>query len=111
MKVSDDPDRFTLRFSKDISCQPSYTFAGPEDINNEIEVTSIKQGNMINFNFKENTPVTVEVVSILGQKLINAENIMASTQSEKIILPSDYSGIYLIKISSEKGVVIRKFYK
>lgn len=111
MKISDDPNRFTLCFNKDISCMGSYTSAGLDDINNEVEVTSIKEGNLINFNFKENTPVTKEVVSMLGQKLISTERITANTQSEKIILPSDYSGIYLIEISSGKGTVIRKFYK
>ena len=72
---------------------------------------STQQGNILNFNYSEVTQTTISVLNLLGQDIIEKRNLAVGSQSETITLPIDFNGIYFIRISSDKGTVVKKFYK
>ena len=111
MNATDNSDRFVLHFNKDLNCNETVLSSPQMTFENEISIMPAQEGNLVNFNLTENTPVSMEVLNLLGQELVPLKKITANTETEKIILPSGYSGIYIVKISSEKGNVIRKFYR
>ena len=111
-KTTDSPDRFIVHLSKNNFC--SNTLMSSKivtDFENEVNVTTTTEGNLVNFSFAESTPVVIEVMNMLGQDIISAINVVGNTQSEKVVLPAGFSGVYLLKISSEKGTIVKKFYK
>ncbi|MBL0329950.1 MAG: T9SS type A sorting domain-containing protein [Bacteroidetes bacterium] len=65
----------------------------------------------MNFNYSENTSVTISVFNLLGQDIIEERNLVVGNQSETIILPDTFRGIYFIRISSNKENVNKKFFK
>jgi type IX secretion system substrate protein len=76
-----------------------------------VEITTISEGNLINFSFDESTAVTIDVMNMLGQSIIGARSVNAGYSSEKVTLPTDFQGMYLIRITSAKGTMVQKFYR
>ncbi|MCX6295898.1 MAG: T9SS type A sorting domain-containing protein, partial [Bacteroidetes bacterium] len=111
-KTTDSPDRFIVHFSKNNFCSNTLISSkGVTAFENEVNVTTTTEGNLVNFSFAESTPVVIEVMNMLGQDIVSAKTVVGNTQSEKVVLPAGFSGIYLLKISSEKGTIVKKFYK
>ncbi|MGZ6519595.1 MAG: T9SS type A sorting domain-containing protein, partial [Bacteroidia bacterium] len=112
MNTNDNADRFVLHFSKDANCSGFVASSNVEtNIENEISIVRTDEGNLVNFSLTENTPATIEVLNMLGQELVPAKAVIANVEPEKVVLPSGYSGIYIIKVSSAKGAIVKKFYK
>lgn len=110
MNSTDKNDRFVVHFSKEanyrstVSTQPvSSEFA------DQVEITPTTEGNQVNFNLAEVTNSRISVTNVIGQDLIEPVSVSAQSQSVNISLPSDYSGLYLIKIESSKGIVTKKY--
>lgn len=112
MNSSDKPDRFVLHLSKDSNCK---SFIVSSAISNNfadyIEVLPSAQGNVINFNLNETTNSLVTLTNILGQTIVDPISVEAYNQSLNILLPEEFSGIYIIKIESAKGTITKKFVK
>lgn len=112
MNVLEDKNRFVLHFNKNKDCKQTIASQSVEAIeNNTVEVLPYNGGNLLNFNYSENTSVLVSVVNLLGQDIISKNNLIVEKQSEVVVLPDTFHGIYFIKISSSKGDVTKKFYK
>lgn len=108
MNAGDNEERFVLHFSKNGDCKaPQYTVVN--ELNNQLIVLPTAEGNDILFNMNDATNVRIDVTNMLGQQLMNSMNITASNQTEKIALPSDFTGMYLIRISSDKETMVKKF--
>jgi hypothetical protein len=107
-----DEKRFVLHFNKDKDCkEPVETIEMIVEADNSVEVLPIQGGNILNFNYSENTFVSVSVVNLIGQDIVEKQNFSVQQQSETIQLPDTFSGLYFIKISSDKGNEIKRFYK
>lgn len=107
-----DEKRFVLHFNKDKDCKEQLAVQDAiVDVDNSVEVLPIEGGNVLNFNYSENTNVSVSVVNLIGQDIIEKQNFLVQQQSETIQLPDTFSGLYFIRISSDKGNVIKRFFK
>jgi len=107
---NDSKDRFQLLFAKDGNCKTmSSTIASA--IENQVQILPTMNGNSIAFNFAETLNTTVTVTNMLGQSIVEGFAIQANTQTIELGIPSDFSGMYIIKIENEKGVVTKKFVK
>jgi hypothetical protein len=107
---NDSKDRFQLHFAKDGNCKTmSSTIASA--IENQVQILPTMNGNSIAFNFAETLNTTVTVTNMLGQSIVEGFAIQANTQTIELGIPSDFSGMYIIKIENEKGVVTKKFVK
>ena len=107
----EDEKRFVLHFNKDENCKQSKPLEDAAYFDNSVEVLSTQQGNILNFNYSEVTQTTISVLNLLGQDVIEKRNLAIGSQSETITLPLDFNGIYFIRISSDKGTVVKKFFK
>lgn len=110
MNSTDNNDRFVVHFSKDGNCK-SFTSANvlSQDFNEQVEILPTAEGNQVNFNLSESTDARINITNIIGQNLIEPIFMTAQSQSVNVSLPSDYSGIYLIKIESSKGIITKKY--
>jgi hypothetical protein len=105
--TKDNADRFTLHLSKSGNCR-SFTNLSAEQ-SNGIIVLPTSEGNTVSFNMTEVTPATITVTNVLGQNLVEGMSLMAGTQTVNIALPQDFSGMYIIKVESSKGVTSKKY--
>ncbi len=108
----EDKKRFVLHFFKNKDCKQSIN--SEEHIyeeHNTVEVLPYNGGNVLNFNYSENTQVLVSVFNLLGQDIVEKRNFTVEKQSEIIQLPENYRGLYFIKITSDKGNIVKKFFK
>ncbi|MFL5763716.1 MAG: T9SS type A sorting domain-containing protein [Bacteroidia bacterium] len=110
MDTADRADRFALHFSKTGDCKATQAQQNAEG-NQFVEVLPSAAGSHINFSFNESTPVTVEVMNTLGQSIVPELETTAGYSSQEIRLPDDYSGLYIVRITSAKGVVVKKLYR
>jgi len=110
MSTGDNADRFVLHFSKSGNCR---SFVADNAIGTSLEsqitVLPTSEGNSITFNMAETTPVTVTVTNVLGQDVTEKSSVMAATQTMNVALPQDFSGMYILKIESAKGVITKKY--
>lgn len=108
----EDEKRFVLHFNKDKDCKQQASSEGiVYDLDNTVEVLPYDGGNVLNFNYSETTNTAISVHNLLGQDIIEKRNVSVSSQSETILLPEDFKGIYFVKISSDKGTIVKKFFK
>lgn len=108
----EDEKRFVLHCTKNKDCKVSILDA-EEAIaeTNSVDVLPCNGGNVLNFNYAENSSVTISVFNLLGQDIIEERNLVVGQQSETIILPDTFRGIYFIRITSDKENVNKKFFK
>lgn len=108
----EDEKRFVLHFNKNGNCKQSIA-SEEEDpyFDNSVEVLANQQGNVLNFNYSEVTNTSISVYNLLGQDVVEKRNLAVSNQSETILLPDDFKGIYFIQVSSDKGTIVKKFFK
>ena len=85
------------------------TYSTISDFADQVQILPSKEGNVINFNLTETTKINVSVSNILGQVITNPISAEATNQSLSIKLPEEFTGIYVIKIESAKGVITKKF--
>ncbi len=112
MNSTDNPDRFTLLFSKDGACKSAEIATSTSlDFSNQIEILPSLQGNTVNFNLSEITSTNISVINVLGQTIVETITLDASNQSIGITLPEGFTGLYFIKIESSKGSITKKFVK
>jgi Secretion system C-terminal sorting domain len=112
MNPTDNADRFIVHFSKNNTCKSFVANnSTTSNFNNEVTILPTAQGNVIQFNASEITPTIISVVNVLGQTLVDAISVDASTQSVNITLPEGFSGMYLVKVTSAKGAITKKFVK
>jgi hypothetical protein len=45
----------------------------------------------------------------MGQKIVESRSVIAETQTLNVAVPQDFSGMYLVRIESSKGVMIKKY--
>ena len=110
MNAGDNPSRFVLHLSKTTDhCASS--MASAEELESNAEVLSTPGGNRINFSFSEAVPVTIEVVNVLGQQLVEPKQVIAAYSSEDIVLPEGYTGLYFIRIISEQEVIVKELFR
>jgi len=107
---SDNTNRFVLHFSKDNSCKAPVSSIAT-DIQDAILVTQTLTGNLILFNLEEETDAIISVNNLLGQTIVEPIKITAKQQSQSIDLPSDFHGIYFIKITTSSGDLVKKIYR
>jgi hypothetical protein len=111
VNVDDRADRFVVHFSKSGSCR-SFVAANNtlgRDLESMVTVLPTSEGNSIAFNMTEATPATVTVTNVLGQDVIAATSVLAASQTINIAIPQDFSGMYILKIESSKGVITKKY--
>jgi hypothetical protein len=100
-----------LHLSKDGTCKSSVGSNIASSIENQVQILPTSNGNSIAFNFAETVNTTVTVTNTLGQSIVEGFAIQANTQTIELGIPVDFSGMYIIKIENEKGVVTKKFVK
>lgn len=100
-------DRFVLHLSKDQDCRSVIQ----ENAEGLIQITAIPEGNSIYFEFTEPTPVVIDVMNVLGQQLMESRSALISVGTEKIIVPDELSGIYLIRVSTPYKTIVEKFFR
>jgi hypothetical protein len=109
MDPSDRTDRFVLHFSKTGQCSPE---GKPFDnLSNFVEVLPSPAGSLVNFSFSEITPVKIEVLNMLGQSIVPATETAAAFSSREIVLPAEFRGVYIIRITSSKGVTVKELFR
>jgi hypothetical protein len=107
----DEKDRFALHFNKNGNCKSvANSFMG-NGIENQVQVLPNDNGNIINFNFGETLNTKISVSNLLGQDITESMSLQANTQSIQIMIPVSFSGMYIVRIENEKGVVSKKFVK
>jgi hypothetical protein len=102
-------DRFRLILSnkniQEINVSPT-----SENEINEGEITITQIGNAINveteLEIEDNSIVTI--TNLLGQEIIYSENITLISGSNIVALPSNFNGVYLVTVISEKGKRVTK---
>jgi hypothetical protein len=110
LKAGDNADRFIIHFSKDGNCKSAVANSPIQsDFNNQVTILPTVEGNSISFNMSEATPATVSVTNVLGQSIIDNMSVTAENQTLNVVLPQDFTGMYLIKIESSKGVITKKY--
>lgn len=103
--------RFVLHFNKNGDCRQSTPSEDISYFDNSVEVLATQYGNILNFNYAELTQTSIALVNLLGQDIIEKRNLLVGSQSETIPLPDDFKGIYFVRISSDKGMIVKKFFK
>ena len=111
LNTTDNENRFIIHFSKSGNCNVSSGLKNLSTFENHTEILPTLYGNIINFNLNETTNSKVSVVNLLGQTIVEPTNVEALNQSINIYLPEGFSGMYLVKIESEKETTIKKFIK
>lgn len=110
MNVGDNADRFIVHFSKNGDCRSAVANnSSISEFNNNVLILPTTEGNSIEFMFSESTPVNITVTNILGQTVVDALSLNVQSQTTNIVLPQDFSGMYIVKIESSKGVIIKKY--
>ncbi len=111
MNVGDNSDRFIVHFSKNADCKSVATEKNDiiTDFSNNVTVLPTAEGNSIAFNLSETTPATITVTNIMGQTIVEGIAVDAQTQTVNVALPAYFSGMYIIKIASSKGVITKKY--
>ncbi len=110
MNATDNENRFVIHFSKAGNCK-SLISNKPTELANQVEILPTAQGNLINFNYGETTNTSISLTDLLGQTIVEVMNVDAFNQSVNVILPEGFNGMYLVKIESSKGSVVKKFVK
>ncbi len=113
LNTGDNANRFLIHFRKSGNCR---SVLGIDNISvsnyeNNSQILPASFGNIINFNLNETTNTKITVVNLLGQTIIEPINVAAFNQSVNIYLPEGFSGLYLVKIESEKETIVKKFVK
>jgi hypothetical protein len=108
MKTTDNPNRFVIHFSN-AECDMVSKVSKENTFENQVAIAHSNEADLIDFNFNQNTAVRIEVSNLLGQQIIAEREINIGTGTERLVLPFDFKGVYLIKVSSEEGSMIRKF--
>lgn len=111
LNSTDIGNRFMLHLSKNGNCKSLNTIPASSTSNNQTEILATPFGNIINFNLNETFNTTINVTNLIGQNIIDAKNIEAFNQSVNINLPEGFSGMYLLKIESANGTIVKKFVK
>ncbi|MBL7888540.1 MAG: T9SS type A sorting domain-containing protein, partial [Bacteroidia bacterium] len=106
----DAKDRFELQLSKDGNCRSMSTSIA-SDIENNVLILPTTNGNSIAFNFPETLNTKVNVTNMLGQTIVETFNVQANNQTIELGIPTDFSGMYIITVSNEQGMVSKKFVK
>ncbi|MGZ4043910.1 MAG: T9SS type A sorting domain-containing protein, partial [Bacteroidia bacterium] len=110
MEPTDDANRFIVHFSKNNNCKSFVASnAVSNDFANKIDILPTTEGNVVNFNLNETTNSTISVVNLLGQTIVEGISVEANTQSINVALPENFSGMYIIRVSSSKGNFTKKF--
>lgn len=109
LKTTDNADRFVLHLSKTSDCSTKAPVITASALGNNVTVLPTSDGNSISFKMEEATPATITVTNVMGQKIIESLSVIAETQTANIVLPQDFSGIYILKIESSKGVITKKY--
>lgn len=108
--TKDAKDRFELELSKNGNCRSVIALSNV-NIEDQVLVLPTTNGNSIAFNFTETLNTTVYVTNMLGQSIVEPFNVQANTQTIELGIPEDFSGMYILTISNEKGMVSKKFVK
>jgi len=111
MTTTDNPDRFTLHFSKPKDCKMAVSNSQNSDLASNVSIFPTTEGNVINFNFVKNTAVQVRVLNMIGQEIVREKNLEVGIQSMNIQLPENFVGMYMINVVSENGTLTKKFVK
>ncbi len=110
MNMSDNADRFIIHFNKDANCSIAMGVNNlSTNLSNNVEILPSAQGNTINFNLAETTNTTISVTNMLGQQIISDMNISATNQTVELFLPEGFTGLYIVKVNSEKSSFVKKF--
>lgn len=104
-----DVDRFVLHFSRDGDCKSGITGSIASSFESSVQVLPSESGNVIQFGLSETTPVTIQLMNMLGQQLAEEQSIVVGTQSVNLVLPADFSGMYMVRVVSEKETITKKF--
>jgi hypothetical protein len=111
MTAGEPESRFIVHFSKDGNCRQQIAETLAASIENNITILPSSEGNLISFGFAASTPALIEVTNVLGQSITAAENVAAHNQTVNIAIPSDFSGMYLVRVSTAEGAVVKKFFR
>lgn len=111
LNTDNDADRFILHFSKSGNCKTVENANNnvSDDLNSMVTILPTAEGNSINFNMPEATSATINVTNVMGQKIVESKSVIAETQTLNVAVPQDFSGVYMIRIESPKGVIIKKY--
>jgi len=111
INAGDNENRFIIHFSKSGSCKSLASSGMGANTTNSVEILPILQGNTINFNYGESTNTTISLTNMLGQTITDVINVEAYNQTVNVSLPDGFAGMYLVKIESSYGTVVKKFVK
>jgi len=109
--ANDNVSRFVLHFSKSSNCKATSFATVSSSFENGVQVLQTNEGATINFNLDNAVVSSISVNNVLGQEIVNPLSVEALSQSVKLDIPTDFHGVYMIKIISEKGEIVKKFIK
>ena len=115
MNAGDDANRFIVHFSKNCDDATAANASAAvqkglnADFENHVNILPSSEGNLVLFNLDEATNAIISVTNVLGQTIAEPVSVIAQSQSVTLNIPRDFSGMYIVKVESEKGTTIKKF--
>lgn len=112
MNTGDNTDRFIVHFSKNTGCSSFGDIAKSgtgSDFENNTSILPTAEGNAVTFGLAEATPAVISVTNVLGQNIVESTALSAQSQTVNIALPQGFSGMYIVKVESAKGVITKKY--
>ncbi|MDF2436997.1 MAG: hemagluttinin repeat-containing protein [Bacteroidota bacterium] len=109
LNTNEASDRFILHLTKSGNCRAFVNSDMNSELNNQVSILPTVDGNTVTFDMEEATPATINVTNIMGQNIVETTTVLAENQTVNLNLPQDFSGMYIVKIESSKGLITKKY--
>ena len=105
--VGDSKDRFVLHLNNS-NCVSGNQTANTPALSDEITIVKNESGNNVIFRLAQVEQVTIKVVNVLGQVIVDEINENIQEGTIKVTLPV-YNGIYYVTVVTQNGSITKKF--
>lgn len=100
--ASDKEDRFVLRLSKNSPLATS---------GSSVDFIQNQNGAMVNFNFEEEQEVVIKTIDLLGQDIVAQKRLVTAGNNHMVVLPADFTGVFIVTVTSGERVFTRKMFR
>lgn len=108
MNVADNAQRLVLHFNKSGDCSEMKTATTAPQLQDQLSFVPNSNGITVHYSLTELSDLLVQVTDVLGRLLIPQQHIRVQEGSSDFTLPTDFSGVYLIKLSGANGACVYK---